>query len=163
MDAPPDEITVETAAQLLGVSPRRYRQLAAEGYCTIHARGRTTITSAVSGFIRSLRATAETSPASAAAARQHGAKAALVRSHTARRRSALIARAEAEEAVSAIASAAVRRLRDARLPASIPTAAGVTFRAEVNAACARITEARDRALKALASGDLSLLDGARDG
>ena len=155
---PPDEIATTTAAALIGVSPRRLRQLADAGHITIHRRGFTTVSSAVSGYIRSLRAEAQSSPASASAARGHTAKAALIRSHTARRKAALTVRAEAEDVIQAIADAATRRLRDARLPAVSP-AAGQSFRAEILAACLRIEAARDCALRALATGDLTELDG----
>lgn len=159
----PDEITVTTAAALLGVSERRLRQLAQEGHITIHRRGHTSVSSAVGGYVRALRAEAQTSEMSAAAARAHAAKASLTRAYTARRRAALTARAEAEAVIEEIAAAAVRRLRDAKLPASIPAATGQTFRAEIIAACARVEEAKARALAALATGDLTELEGGRDG
>lgn len=109
-----------------------------------------------------MRDDAKSTEASASAARQHAAKAALIRSHTARRKAALTARAEAEDVIRAVADAATRRLRDARLPA-VPPAAGQTFRAEILAACRRIEQARDCALRALATGDLTELDGGANG
>lgn len=163
MDARPDEISITAAATLLNVTPRRIRQLAQDGFVVVHRRGFTSVGSAVSGYVRALRAEGQTSPTTAAAARQHLAKAQLIRSFTAKRKAALTARAEAEEAVRAVADAAIRRLKDARLPASIPTATGQSFRSEVAAAVVRIEEAKARALAALATGDASLLDGGRDG
>lgn len=160
---PPDEIATTTAAALIGVSPRRLRQLADAGHTAIHRRGFTTVSSAVSGYIRSLRAEAQSSPASASAARGHTAKAALTRAATAKRLASLTARAEAEWAIETSAAAAVRRLRDAQLPASIPAPAGTSFRAEVAMACQRIEAAKGRALAALASGDLAELDRAPHG
>lgn len=159
----PDEISVIAASTLLGITERRYRQLAAQGFCTIHARGKTTVGSAVSGYVRSLRAEAEASPTTATAARAHTAKAQLVRSFTAKRRAALTVRAEAEAVVEEIATAAIRRLRDARLPASIPAATGQSFRAEIAAARSRIETAKTVALEALRTGDMALLDGAAHG
>lgn len=155
----PDEISVTAAATLLAVTPRRIRQLAADGFIVVHRRGFTSVGSAISGYIKALRSEGQTSATTAAAARQHEAKAALTRSFTAKRRAALTVRTEAEEAVQTIADAAVRRLRDTKLPASIPVATGQTFRAEIIAACARIEEAKARALAALATGDLTELEG----
>jgi hypothetical protein len=159
----PDEISVTTAAALIGVTPRRLRQLADEGFITIHRRGHTSVSSAVSGYVKALRADASRSEVNAAAARAHAAKAGLIRAATDRRKAGLTVRAEAESVINEVAAAAVRRLRDARLPVGIAPAAGKSFASEVAQACARITEARDVALEALRTGDMDLLDGGRDG
>lgn len=156
--SPPDEISTAIGAALIGVTPRRLRQLADSGFVSIHRRGYTTVSSVVSGYIRSLRAETASSPTSAASARGHSAKAQLTRAATARRQAQLTVRSEAEAVVREVAEAAVRRLRDARLPTSIPMAAGQSFRAEIAAAIGQIEQARDQALASLVTGDLSLLD-----
>lgn len=163
MSERPDEIGTATAAALLGVTPRRLRQLADEGFIVIHRRGFTSVASAVGGYVRALRADGKTSEASASAARQHSAKASLIRAHTSRKKAALTERLEAEEVIRAIADASVRRLRDARLPASIPTTTGASFKSEIAGACRKIEQARDCALRALATGDLTELDGGANG
>lgn len=155
---PPDEISTATGAALIGVSPRRLRQLADGGHVVIHRRGFTTVSSVVSGYIRSLRQDASASPTSAVAARGHAAKASLTRAATARRKALLTVRFEAEAVVQEVADAAIRRLRDAKLPTSIPMAAGRSFRSEIAQAIAQIEAAKARALAALVTGDLSLLD-----
>jgi DNA-binding transcriptional regulator YdaS (Cro superfamily) len=94
MDQRPDEITTATAAALLGISPRRLRQLADEGRVLIHPRGYTTVVSAVQGYLRSIRADASRAPIDASAARGHEAKAALIRSATDRRRATMTDRGE---------------------------------------------------------------------
>lgn len=155
---PPDEISTSTAAALLGITSHRLRQLASAGFVVIHRRGHTTASSAISGYIRSLRAETSTSPTSAAAARGHAAKAQLTRVATARRWALLTARDEAAGVIEQVAAAAIKRLRNARLPTTIPNAAGISFRAEIGAAIGQIEQARSRALAAIASGDLTLLD-----
>lgn len=155
---PPDEITTATAAALIGVTPHRLRQLASAGFISLHRRGYTTVSSTVSGYVRSLRQETLASPANAAAARGHSAKAALTRAATAKRRAVLTVRSEAELAIQTVADAAVRRLTEAKLPASVPASAGISFRAEIALAVAQIEAAKARALAALASGDLAALD-----
>lgn len=159
----PDEISSSAAAALLGVTPRRLRQLAEGGFLTIHRRGFTTVGSAISGYIRALRAEGHATEVSASAARGHTAKAALIRAATAKRRATLTAVSEAEQAIATVAEAAIRRLGEARLPASVPTHAGISFRAEIAAAIDRIRAAETRALAALTSGESSALDGGNNG
>lgn len=159
----PDEISTTAAATLLGLTPRRLRQLADEGFVVVHARGRTTVSSCVQGYIKSLRASGHSTEASASAARGHNAKAALIRSATAKRRAALTAQEEAITAIETVAQAAIRRLTEAPLPAAIPAPAGTSFRSELALAVAQIEAAKARALAALASGDLSKLDGQSHG
>lgn len=125
----------------------------------IHARGRTTVTSAIQGYVRSLRDDGHVSETSASAARGHAAKASLIRAATAKRQSALMVRSEAEQVIHEVTEAAIRRLTEARLPATIPAPAGTSFRSEIALACHAIEAAKARALAALASGDMALLDG----
>lgn len=156
---PPDEISTSAAAVLLGITARRLRQLADDGFVVVHARGRTTVSSCVQGYIKSLRASGHSTEASASAARGHNAKAALIRSATAKRRAALTAQEEAVVVIEVVAAAAIKRLTDARLPLNIPAPAGISFRSEIASACDRIRAAEARALSALASGNLTMLDG----
>jgi hypothetical protein len=100
------EIEVTTAAALLGITPRHLRALAARGLVVIHSRGLTTISSAVSGYARSLRADARRSDASTAAARQHVAKASVIAATTAKRRAALSDWAETEAVIRTVAQTA---------------------------------------------------------
>lgn len=159
----PDEISTTAAATLLGITARRLRQLADAGHITIHRRGHTTVASCVQGYIRALRTEGHATETSASAARGHAAKAALIRSAMAKRRAALTARDEAEQAILEVAQAAIRRLTTAPLPATIPAPAGTAFRAEIALAVTQIEAAKSRALAALASGNLSALEGARNG
>lgn len=162
-DARPDEISTSAAAVLLGITPRRLRQLSDEGFITIHRRGHTTVSSAVQGYVKSLRAMGHSTETSESAARGHAAKAALIRATTAKRRAVLTAQEEAVEAIETVATAAIRRLTEAPIPAAIPTPAGISFRAEIALVVGQIEAAKARALAALASGDLTTLDGNRHG
>lgn len=155
---PNDEISTSTAAALLGLTPRRLRQLADEGSITIHRRGFTTITSAVRGYADFLRAEERNGATAATQARAHTARAALVEAGTARRAAAFLPRAEAEEAVGAFAALAAQALREAKLDTTIAPEAERTFRIEVEAAAARVERAGERAIAALRSGDLTALE-----
>jgi len=153
----PGEVSTATAAALLQISPRRLRQLADEGRIVIHRRGFTTLSSAVRGYLRSLRSAGPVGGTSPAAARGHDAKAALTRAATERRRAALTPRAEAEGALQAVAATAVARLRAVDVP-GLDQATARALAVEVAAAVERIETAATAASTALATGDLAELD-----
>lgn len=156
----PDEISVQTASALLGVSPRRLRQLADEGRILIHRRGFTSVSSAVRGYIRSLREDASAAPVSASMARGHVAKAALTEASTARRRAVLTERAEAEQMLALVARTAIDRMRAVRPPASLSPAVAQVLRTELASTIARIEAAHRVSLRAVATGDLSEIEAA---
>lgn len=158
-DLPPDAITTEAAARLLGLGPERVRQLVKQGYVVKIGRGMTTATSAVQGYCKFLRDEARRSPASTAATRSHDAKAALIEASTARRRAELIDLASAEHVVNRIARTAVTRLRKAPMDKGLTPSTRKVLSTEINAACRAIEAARDRALAALNTGDLRDLGG----
>lgn len=159
-DERPDEISTSTTAALLGVSPRRIRQLAEEGHITLHRRGFTTVVSAVQGYIRSIKADASRAPLDTSMSRSHTAKAALTEAATARRRATLTEKAEAEQMLDLVARTAIDRLRAVRPPASLSPAVAHVLRTELAATCARIEAAHQASLRAVATGDLTEIDGA---
>lgn len=158
-DERPDEISVAVAAALLGVSPRRLRQLASEGFITLHRRGHTTVVGAVQGYLRAIKADASRVPVDTAMSRAHAAKAALTTAATARRRAALTDRTEAEQMLDLVARTAIDRLRAVRPPASLSPAVAHVLRTELEATCARIEAAQKASLLAVATGDLTEIEG----
>lgn len=153
-----DEISTGTAAALLGLTPRRLRQLADEGHVVIHRRGFTTISSAVRGYVDFLRAEERHGVTTATQARAHTARAALVEAATAKRAATFLPRAEAEEAVGALAVLAASALRSARLDTAVSPEVEKAFAAETEAAAARVERAGERAIAALRTGDLTALE-----
>jgi len=161
-DLPPDALPMEAAARLLGIGPERLRQLAKMGYIAKVARGHTTATSAVQGYIRFLKDEARRSPSSTAASRSHNAKAELITASTARRRAELIDLAEAEHVIERITRTAVSRLRKAPVDKTLSPATRKVLSTEISAACRAIEAAKVKALAALSTGDLSEIGGGRD-
>lgn len=159
----PDEITTGTAAALLGVSPRRIRQLAEERFITIHRRGHTTVVSAVQGYLRSVKADASRAPLDTSMSRSHTAKAQLTEASTARRRAVLTERTEAEQTVQIVAETAATRLRSITIPASLSPAIAKALQAEIAATCTKIEEAQKTAMQAIATGNVSLVEGGGHG
>lgn len=159
MDQRPDEITTATAAALLGISPRRLRQLAEEGFITLHRRGHTTVASAVRGYIRSIRADASRAPVDTSMARGHQAKAALIIAHTAKRRATLTERTEAEKMIQIVAETAVTRLRSITTPASLSPAIAKALKVELEVTIAKIKAAQKAALHAVATDDTTEIEG----
>lgn len=153
-----DEIATSVAAALLGVTPRRLRQLADEGRIVIHRRGFTTVTSAIRGYVNFLRAEERTGATAATSARAHGARAALTEAATARRAATLLARVEVEEVIATITTTAAAALRGATLGPAVSPEAARAFAAEIAAAAARVERAGARAVAALRSGDLANLE-----
>jgi hypothetical protein len=142
------EIEVTVAANLLGITPRYLRALAARGLVVIHARGLTTIGSAVSGYAKSLRMDGRRSDASTAAARQHIAKASVIAATTAKRRAALSDRAETESVVNTVTQAAVAALAGLDT-AGLPPATAKALATEAQAAARRIEKAAAQAIAGL--------------
>ena len=161
-DLPPDALPMDAAARLLGIGPERLRQLCKLGYVARVARGHTTATSAVSGYIAFLKAEARKSPASNAASRSHNSKAALIEASTARRRAELIDLSEAEAVVTRIARTAITRLRRVPVGAKLTGSTKTTLAAEIGAAIEAIEAAKVRALAALSTGDFAEINGGRD-
>lgn len=85
-----DLISTEVAARLLMVGVERVRQLAKAGYITIPKRGHTTIVSAVQGYIRFLKETAQKETKTAAVSRATDARAAEIELRIAERKRELI-------------------------------------------------------------------------
>lgn len=152
MQERPDQITTAVAAALLGISDSMMRRVIRLGYVTAHARGLTTIRSAVSGYAAFLRDDARTSASSAAAARSHAARAAKTRMATARRMQHLVPRAEGEEVIEVIAEGAVKTLAAFKAPTGLSPATLTALKAAMADGIARIAEARDAALVALRTG-----------
>lgn len=142
------EIEVTTAAALIGVTPRYLRALAARGLVVIHARGLTTIGSAVSGYAKSLRMDGRRSDASSAAARQHIAKASVISATTAKRRAGLSDRAEVEAVIRTVAQAAKDALTGLDT-AGLPPTTAKALATEAQAAARRIEKAAAQAIAGL--------------
>lgn len=159
-DERPDEISTQIAASLLGITARRLRQLADEGFITIHRRGRTTVISAVQGYLRSIKSDASRASVDTSMARGHQAKAALIAAHTDKRRAALTERAEAQQMIEIVSETAVRRLGTIAAPANLSPAVAQALCAELAATCSRIEEAQKAAALALVTGDLTVIEGA---
>lgn len=154
-----DEISTTTASALLGVTPRRLRQLADEGHVVIHRRGFTTVASAIRGYVNFLRAEERAGGTTATSARAHVVRAALTEAATAKRAASFMPRAEAEEVVAIIAGLAAKALRDAKLDPAVSPEAARAFATEIKAAAARVERAGERAVAALRSGDLAASEG----
>lgn len=161
-DLPPDAISTEAAARLLGLGPERVRQLIKQGFIPKIARGHTTIGGAISGYIAFLKAEARKTPASTAASRSHNAKASLITASTERRRAELIDLSEAEHVIERIARTAVTRLRKAPMDKGLTPSTRKVMAAEIAAACRAIERAHDLALAAINSGDFAEINGGRD-
>lgn len=154
MTTPPDEITTAEAARLLNISDEMFRRVCAQGYVTRHKRGRTTVTSAVSGYASFLRASAERHEANETQARAHRAKAAKIRRETERRRAALTDRADVEQIVQTVAETAASRLRSIDLTGEVDGRTNKKLQVEIKAAFRRIEAAKASALAALRGGEV---------
>lgn len=160
-DLPPDAVAITTAGALLSLSTERIRQLARAGYADLPARGFVGLTSLLSGYARFLAEEA-TRPESEAMARAHDAKAALQRAATEKRRGELVAREDAESALTVISETATRHLRGlttARALKGLDAATAEAVRREVRGAIGRIEEREREARAALLSGDFEALTG----
>jgi len=146
---PPDEIDTAAAAALLGVSGAMFRRLAGQGFITRHARGKTSVSSAVQGYAQFLRSGAERTDANEAQSRAHRAKAAKVARATARRRANLIERAEGDDLVDLVSTEATKRLRAVDLVGLVDGATARAFAAEVEGAVGRIETARVKVIAGL--------------
>lgn len=158
---PADAVPVAVAARLLGLHPERVRQLIRAGYATSPSRGQVALAGLLTGYCRYLKTEAGR-PESEAVARGQSAKAELIAAATSRRRSELMPRADAEQALEVVAEVAVRHLRGLTgkralkgLPADLQTRVG----SEVAEACTRIAAAHDAARTALTTGDFGPIEG----
>lgn len=149
MTSPSDEISTSDAARLLNISDEMFRRVAAAGYITRHARGKTTVSSAVQGYAAFLRASAEQSEGNAAQVRSHRAKAAKIRRETERRRAALMDRAEVEQIIETVAETACRRLRAVDVVGLVDGKTARVSADEIEGAASRIRAAEASALAAL--------------
>jgi hypothetical protein len=154
MTSPADEISTGEVAVLLGISGAMLRRVAGQGYIERHARGKTTVTSAVQGYARFLKDDGARSDANEAQARSHRAKAARIRRETERRRAALTDRGEVEQVIETVAETAESRLRSIDLTGEIDGRTNRKFQAEVKAACQRIKASEASAMIALRGGEL---------
>jgi hypothetical protein len=149
MTTPADEITTAEAATLLGISGAMLRRVAGAGYIDRHARGKTTVTSAVQGYAAFLRDDGSRSDANEAQARAHRAKAARIRRSVSRRRAALTDRGEVEQIIETVAEMACARLRNIDLTGEVDGRTARAFAKEIEDACQRIGDAEARALQSL--------------
>lgn len=152
MTTPADEITTAEAATLLGISGAMLRRVASQGYIERHARGKTTVTSAVQGYAAFLRDDGQGSNASEAQARSHRAKAARIRRETERRKAALTPCAEVEQIVQTVAETACDRLRHVDVVGLVDGRTAKAFAKEIEGACERIEAEKASAVIALRGG-----------
>jgi predicted transcriptional regulator of viral defense system len=149
MTIPADEITTSEAATLLGISGAMLRRVASQGYIERHARGKTTVTSAVQGYARFLKDDGQRSDVNEAQARSHRAKAARIRRETERRRAALTDRAEVEQVIETVADTACRCLRAIDLTGEVDGKTARAFATEIKGACERIKAEQASAIQSL--------------
>lgn len=100
----PGTITVEAAADLLGVSSRRVQQLAGDGYIHKAERGTYVLKSVVQGYVRFLKEEREGDQQNAAKNRITDAKTKAIEIRNAREDHTLIELSEAEAVIDEIAS-----------------------------------------------------------
>ncbi|RHZ95363.1 hypothetical protein D1122_14870 [Cereibacter sphaeroides] len=150
---PPDAVRLAEAAEVVGLSAERLRQLGRAGYFEV-VRGQVSLTGAIAGVIRSLRERAERDTRTAALARSQDARAALLASRTERRRERLIARADADQALEELGRRAISHLQ------SVPVGGVAAYlreplAAEILVATKAIMKATAKARGALSTGDMS--------
>jgi hypothetical protein len=107
---PNDEITVDTAAALLELTPQRIRQLVQAGFIKMHRRNHTTITSTVRGYVRFLKDEARKASQAGAAERARDARAREIEQKIAERDRRLIPVEEAELAMDLLVGAVNREM-----------------------------------------------------
>lgn len=112
-----DLITLEVAARLLMISVERVRQLSKSGYIDRPKPGRTTVVSAVQGYIRFLKDEERKNTKSDASNRVADARAAEIELRTAERRRDLISQEEAIAAMDLVVGKVTETLSG--LPARI--------------------------------------------
>ncbi|WP_151717552.1 hypothetical protein [Gemmobacter serpentinus] len=147
-----DEISTSTAARLIGVSDEMFRKVARAGHITVHRRGFTTATSAVSGYARFLKQDTARADAHADQSRQHIARASVIRATTARRRAGLIEAAEAELIVRTVAEAATSCLRGLDAAGHVSPATAQALAVAARNAAARIETEATRIVDGLRGG-----------
>lgn len=138
---PNDEITVEVAAALLELTVQRVRQIAAEGYIKIHRRGHTTISSAVRGYIRSLKESYSKRTQEGAAERARDARAREIEQKIAERDRKLIPIEDAELAMDLLVGVVNRELDGQAARITRDMALRRTIEADVHGAKTRIAKA----------------------
>ena len=147
-----DLITLEVAGRLLMIGPERVRQLIKAGYIERPKPGRTTIVSAVQGYIRFLKDREHDKTKTASASRAQEARAAEIELRIAERRRELIGQDEAALAMDFLvnkvreemAGLAARVTRDLELRR--------TIEAEVHGAQTRIADALEEGRIFVAEG-----------
>lgn len=112
-----DLITLDAAGSLLMISVERVRQLSKSGYIDRPKPGRTTVVSAVQGYIRFLKDAERKNTKSGAATRVSEARAAEIELRTAERRRVLIPQEEAIAAMDLVVGKVAETLSG--LPARI--------------------------------------------
>ena len=160
---PPGVVTTSVAAALIGVTVDRIGQLVRSGHAVSPARGQVVLASLLRGYVASLR-TSAARPASAALARQQSAKAALITETTEARMAEVMPRHDAEQSVRLVVDVALKRIRALAKPGNaalrdLPPDVAAAVRREALAAVQKIEAARATALRALATGDLTEIEG----
>lgn len=140
-----DLIPVEVAAQLLELTPERIRQLKVAGYIEYPVRGKTTIVSAVRGYVRYLKEKANETTKTAAASRVTDARAAEIELRMAERKRELIPQDDALLAMDHLVGVVGKELRG--LPAQITR--DMVLRRQIED---KVHGAQERIAKALAQG-----------
>ncbi|WP_082242034.1 hypothetical protein [Cereibacter sphaeroides] len=150
---PADAVRLAEAAEVVGLSAERLRQLSREGRFEIE-RGHASLTAVIGGVIAALRERAQKDTKTASLSRAQDARAALLAARTERRREQLVARADADQALDELGRRAIAALHRAPVQAvAEPLRAAV--RAEAADAERKIGKAVREAKAALASGDFS--------
>lgn len=147
-----DMIALDVAARLLMISARRVRQLASDGYITIPKRGHTTIVSAVQGYIRFLKETAQKETKTAAVSRATDARANEIELRIAERRRELIPIEDAILAQDIIVGLVNKELDGQAARVTRDMTLRRLIEADVHAAKTRIADALDQSKRAARTG-----------
>lgn len=107
---PNDEISIDTAAALLELTPKRIRQLVQAGFIKMHRRAHTTITSTVRGYIRFLKDEERKQTQTGAAERARDARAREIEQKIAERDRRLIPVEDAELAMQLLVGAVSKEM-----------------------------------------------------
>ncbi len=111
------EISTESAAELLGVTSARVRQLVASGHIARAGHGRISLRSAVAGYVRSLKESASDRTQNAAENRVRDARAREIEMRLAREERELIPQDEAQQAMMMLSTFVAQQFQG--LPAQI--------------------------------------------
>lgn len=151
-------VTISTAdfANLVGLTPAALRLRIGAGFIPKAGHGTLKLVEAVQGFIRyeaTLAAKAQARVASSGRANLNTAKASEIEGRLARQMRELIARTEAEGAISELVAISVKHMRlfSRTLPPELQRDA---VKIEIDASCARMNKGRDVLIEALRTGNV---------